>query len=209
MDYFKSIPWCAAILEKTGIVTFTPTCRLQEDANGYCPTQDQFFRKSLRNDDAIPNCVGFYQDPFSKTTSSPPSGSALRLLVNSSTLIFDLRPGINGFNGSAHGGLISALMDEAMGSMIFVNHEVYKDVEARKVTTPPNVMNLHGIAMFTASMNVRFQKPLATPHIVLVTATLNRIEGRKVFIDVTVKNENGVRFATCDGMWISVPKEKL
>jgi acyl-CoA thioesterase FadM len=80
------------------------------------------------------------------------------------------------------------LIDEAMGSLIFINHEVYKQVETRKGTIPPNVLNMHGLAMFTASMNVRFQKPLVTPQVVLATATLKKIDNRKVFLEVTVKN---------------------
>ncbi|KAF2122069.1 HotDog domain-containing protein [Lophiotrema nucula] len=211
MDYFQSIPWCAALLEKPGIVPYTPTCRLEPDANGALPTQDQFFRVNLRSSDLIPHAIGFYQDPFSPAIISPsPTSSGLRLLIHSSTLMLDLRPGTNGYNGSAHGGLISTLIDEAMGSLIYINHHFYTEVEAiHKEKIPSNVLNMHGVAMFTASMNVRFLKPLATPQVVLVTASLKDIEGRKVYLDVEVKDGEGLRFASCEGMWMSVLREKL
>ena len=131
MDYFQSIPWCAVLLEKPGIVPYTPTCRLEPDANGALPTQDQFFRVNLRSSDLIPYAIGFYQDPFSPAIISPsPTLSGLRLLIHSSTLMLDLRPGTNGYNGAAHGGLISTLIDEAMGSLIYINHHFYTEVEA-------------------------------------------------------------------------------
>ncbi|KAF2252376.1 hypothetical protein BU26DRAFT_517015 [Trematosphaeria pertusa] len=211
MDYFQSVPWCAALLETPGIVLYTPTCRLEPDANGALPTKDQFFRVNLRNNDLIPHAIGFYQDPFSPTTISPsPTSSGLRLLIHSSTLMLDLRPGTNGYNGTAHGGLISTLIDEAMGSLIYINHRFYTEVEAiHKEKIPSNVLNMHGVAMFTAGMNVRFLKPLATPQIVLVTASLNDIKGRKVYLDVEVKDGEGVRYSSCEGMWMSVSKENL
>jgi acyl-coenzyme A thioesterase PaaI-like protein len=209
MDYFKTIPWCTALLKEPDVVPYTPTCRLEPDASGHLPTQDQFFRNNLRIADLIPNCVGFYQDPFSNHQSKEQEDNGLRLLIQSSTLLLDLHPGVNGFNGSAHGGLISTLIDEAMGSLIFINDVVYKQVQKQGRPLPSNVLDMYGVAMFTASMNVRFRRPLATPQVVMATATFNRIEGRKVFLDVDVRSGDGVVFATCDGMWMSVPKEKL
>lgn len=211
MDYFQSIPWCATLLEKPGIVPYTPTCRLEPDANGVLPTRDEFFRVHLRSSDLIPHAIGFYQDPFSPATISPsPTSSGLRLLIHSSTLMLDVRSGTNGFNGSAHGGLISTLIDEAMGSLIYINHHFYTEVEAiDKEKIPSDTLNMHGVAMFTAGMNVRFLKPLATPQVVLVTASVKDIKGRKVYLDVEVKNKEGVIFASCEGMWMSVSRENL
>jgi len=174
MDYFQSIPWCTALLEKSGIVPYTPTCRLDPDANGALPTQDQFFRVNISSNDLIPHAIGFYQDPFYPAIFPPsPISSGLRLLIHSSTLMLDLHPGTNGYNGSAHGGLIFTLIDEAMGSLIYINHQFYTEFEEiHKEKIPSNVLNMRGVAMFTASMNVRFLKPVATPQVVLVTASL-------------------------------------
>lgn len=209
MDYFKSIPWCSTFLTRPDIVPYTPTCRLEPDASGHLPTQDQFFRIHLRNTKLIPNCIGFYHDPFSNHRPEEKEENGLRLLIPSSTLLLDLHPGVNGFNGSAHGGLISTLIDEAMGSLIFINDVVYKQVQSRGRPLPSNALNMNGVAMFTASMNVRFRRPLETPQVVMATATVNKIEGRKIFLDVDVRSRDGVVFATCDGMWMSVPKVKL
>jgi acyl-coenzyme A thioesterase PaaI-like protein len=209
MEYFKLIPWCATILESPGVVIFTPPCRLQDDENGNCPTKDQFFRQILQNRDAIPNCIGFYQRTSSDAMVTYPSAErAQQFLINSSTLMLDLRQGLNGFSGSAHGGLIATLMDEAMGSLIFQNHEAYMEMERRKEALSPNILNMHGLTLLTASMNVRYQKRLATPQVVLATATLSRIEGRKVFVDVVVENGRGVTFGQCEGMRVTVSKEK-
>ncbi|KAI1376170.1 HotDog domain-containing protein [Hypoxylon crocopeplum] len=216
--HFKSIPWYATLLERPGVLTFTPTSRLPEDLTGHSPTQDQLFRKTLNNTDTVPHCIGFYQDPFSSNleiqgspSSSSGSSSQLgsKLLVNSASLIFDLCPGVNGFNGTAHGGLISSLVDEAMGSLIFINHQVQTREQAQGRRLPRDVLDLNNSRFFTASMTVRFLKPIPTPQTVVVTASLNRIEGRKMSLDVTVKGKHQVEFARCDGLWMSLPKGKM
>ncbi|KAH8600720.1 HotDog domain-containing protein [Bisporella sp. PMI_857] len=213
--HFKSIPWCSALLEQPGAVIFTPTARLQEDAFGRSPTQDQLFRKTLKNHDTVPHCIGFYQDPAlsdSQLDRRAPlvalSQLEPTLLIKSSSLMFDLRRGVNGYNGSAHGGFIASIMDEAMGSLIFVNHEFQKQNETRG-HYPQDILDLNNIRFFTASMTVRLRKPLPTPQSVIVTASLGRIDGRKMFLEVTVKGERGEEFANCDGLWISLQKEKL
>ncbi|KAI1652286.1 HotDog domain-containing protein [Daldinia loculata] len=216
--HFKSTPWCAALLERPGVITFTPTSRLLEDPTGNSPTQDQLFRKTLNNADTVPHCIGFYHDPVSSnldieenpsTSLIPSSQLGPKLLINSASLIFDLCPGVNGYNGTAHGGFISSLIDEAMGSLIFINHQVQTREEAQGRRLPRGVLDLNNVRFFTASMTVRFLKPLPTPQTVVVTASLNRIEGRKMSLDVTVKDKHQVEFARCDGLWMSLPKEKM
>ncbi|KAH7349163.1 HotDog domain-containing protein [Pyrenochaeta sp. MPI-SDFR-AT-0127] len=209
MDYYKTIPWCNNLLQRPDVIPYTPTCRLEPDASGHLPTLDQFFHKNLRNTELIPNYIRFYQNPFSNHQSEEQEDKSPCLLIPSSTLLLDLHPRVNGFNGSAHGGLISTLIDEAIGSLIFVNDVIYKQVQRQGRSLPSNVLNMYGVAMFTASMNVRFRRPLEMSQVVVATATFNRIEGRKVFLNADVRSGDGLVFATCEGMWMSVPKEKL
>ena len=208
-EYFKAIPWCSRILEDSDVVLFTPPCRLKPDQNGYCPTQDQLVRKTLFNDDGIPHVVAFHSRIGSESQAASAPSAGLRFLINSSTLLLHLRPGLNGYNGGAHGGLIGTLIDEAMGTLIFQNHEVYKAWEEEGKAIPPNVLNMHGLALFTARMTVRYEKPIATPGIVLVTASLDKIEGRKVQLKVVVRDEKDAVLARGDGLWISVPQTSV
>ncbi|KAI0130688.1 HotDog domain-containing protein [Daldinia grandis] len=213
--HFKSTPWCTALLERPGVITFIPTSRFPEDPTGYSPTQDQLFRKTFNNADTVPHCIGFYQDPNSdiepspSTQLGPSSQLGPRLLINSASLIFDLRPGVNGYNGTAHGGFIGSLIDEAMGSLILINHQVQTHDKAQGRRLPRGVVDLNNARFFTASMNVRFLKPLPTPGTVVVTASLSKIEGRKMSLDVTIKDKSQVEFARCDGLWISLPEGKI
>lgn len=207
MEHFKTIPWCADIISAQELIEFTPTCR-QPHSDAAVASRDQLFRKTLNNDDAIPNCIGLYQDPSSpSTTSSAQDG--LTLYIKSATLLFDLKPGVRGYSGSTHGGLIASLIDEAMGSLISINHLTQATLQAKGRRLPPGTLDLGNTRVLTAGMNVRFQKQVPAPGAVAVTANVARIEGRKMSFDVRVHGEGGVEYASCDGLWLSLPLEKM
>ncbi|KAF2786253.1 hypothetical protein K505DRAFT_260264 [Melanomma pulvis-pyrius CBS 109.77] len=206
MDYFTSIPWCATVLNDPSIILFTPPCRLQVDEHGNCPTQDQLVRRTFHNSDGIPHIVAFHPKHCARSVHAPSSTKGLRFLVDSITLMLDLRSGLNGYNGGAHGGLIATIIDEAMGTLIFQNHEVYKEMEERKEAVPGHVLNMHGLALFTATMNVRYEKPVGTPQVVLAIASLDRIEGRKVYLRVVIQDGRAKPLARGEGIWLSVPR---
>lgn len=222
MSSFESVPWCAALLNQPGIVTFTPTARLPAGPDGRFPSQDQLFKTSLRTSDAVPEYLGFYRSPFSDAAdstrppsrSSPPTGAGAkgeqkknqRFLINTLSLLIDLRPGVNGFNGTVHGGFIASLIDEAMGCLLFANAEALRGRDA----IPSDVVDLANAgAIFTASMNVQFVRPIATPQVVLATATFDRTEGRKLWLSFDVRNGDGKVLARGEGLWMSVRKERL
>ena len=213
--FFKAIPWCAAFFERPDLVLFTPSSRL-EGPDGSPASKDKLMRKSLHASDSVPHCIGFYQDDTKATASTADNGSSSdapsspRLLTNSVCLIYDLQPGVSGYHGSVHGGFFSVLADEAMGSLIYQNFFLQKQKqEDPKWRLPPGTLDLMNVQYFTASMNTRLQKPLPTPSVIAVTASLSKVQGRKMFVSVAIENEKGVRFATCEGLWISLPAEKI
>lgn len=204
---FRSIPWCAALLKRPDTVVFTPSARV-ENADDGLASKDQLFRRTLNTSDAAPHCIGFYRDPSQEITPPPISP---RLLINSSSLLFDIGPGVNGFHGSAHGGFMAVMMDDAMGSLIYHNHvlQMRKQQEDPEWRMPPETIDLAKIHYITAGMDLRYRKPLPTPSVVICTASLRKVEGRKMFMDVTIKDERGTVFTTGNGLWISMPSGKI
>ncbi|CAG9948677.1 unnamed protein product [Clonostachys rosea f. rosea IK726] len=207
---FRSIEWCAVLLNRPGTTIFTPSCRLV-DALGLPASQDQILRTTLNNSDAVPHCLGFYQDPASSSTpGSPASPTQPRLLINSSSALFDLQPGVNGYHGSTHGGFMAVLIDDSMGGLIYHNFVLQMQKQQEPGwNPPPGTLDLSKIQYFTAGMNIRLEKPLKTPAVVVVTSTLNRVEGRKLYLDVVVEDGNGTKYATCEGLWMSLPNQKI
>lgn len=209
MFIFSSIPWCAALLGEPGVVTFTPMSRLPNT-----PSKDQLFKTTLKTENAVPEFIGFYKSPFTDADNLtlshiPSTGRGPQFLINSVSLLFDLRPGVNGFNGTAHGGFIASLFDEAMGCLLFVNGALQQEMRARGVALPDTILDQNLGPVVTASMNVKFLRPLVTPQVVMVSVTLDRCEGRKFYLSYTIKDGNGKECARGEGMWISLRKEKL
>ena len=60
--------------------------------------------------------------------------------------------------------------------------------------------------MFTAYLNVTYLKPVSTPQIILVTASLREIKGRKHYIDGDVKNADGTVLAKAESLFLGLKK---
>ncbi|KAI1173980.1 HotDog domain-containing protein [Nemania sp. FL0916] len=215
MSYFASIPWCATMLQQPGIVTFTPMARLPAGSDGRFPSQDQLFKTSLKTADTVPEYLGFYQSPFSDANhlsvlAVRPPRSGPQFLINTMSLLVDLRPGVNGFNGTAHGGLIASIMDEVMGCLVFKNSVVQREMQAKGMVIPGDVLDMTKAGpAFTASMNVKFIKPIPTPQVVIATATLSKIDSKKIYLSHDIKDEKGKMLAAGEGTWVILPKERL
>lgn len=183
--------------------------------DGRFPSQDQLFKTSLNTADTIPGYLGFYQSPFSHPTRftlppAPLTGAGPHFLISTVSLLIDLRPGVNGFNGTVHGGLIASLLDEAMGSLLVINAAVLRDMLANSATIPENVLNLTEVGpTMTATMNVRFMKPILAPQVVIVTATLTKAEGRKLVLSCDIKDGKSIEFVRGEGLWVISRKERL
>ncbi|RYC63506.1 hypothetical protein CHU98_g2724 [Xylaria longipes] len=216
MHSFDSVPWCATLLLSPGVVTFTPSSHLPADLNGHFPSQDQLFMTTLNTANAVPRCIGFYQSPFSDAQEakllelvSRRMGSGQQLLISTASYFFELGPGVNGFNGTAHGGLIACLFDQAMGDLLFINGDIHRRAVAKGAPLPPGYLNPLENPMFTASLEMKLLKPLFTPQIVMVTVSLDKVVGRKMYLDCFMQNGQGTKFAAGRGIWLSASKGKL
>ncbi|KAF4966321.1 hypothetical protein FSARC_5993 [Fusarium sarcochroum] len=206
--YFQANPWCAALLGSSDIQTFTPPSYSPPDPAGISISRDQLFRHILSRQDAIPACIGFYHRPSESVSQDDTQSSTPRLLLDSASLLFDLQPGVNGFQGTVHGGFFAVLMDEAMGSLIYHSY-LLQAQERAKGELPTHVMDLEKVNFVTAGIDMKLRKPLPTPKVVLVKATVSKLSGRKLVIHTTIEGEEGIRYAECHGTWIAIPRVRL
>jgi acyl-coenzyme A thioesterase PaaI-like protein len=202
--FFNEIPWCNKLLSHRSTTIFTPSHRQQPDINGSVRSKDQLLRNSLSNPATVPHCIGFYQNPnlqdVSEKSPQIPSDQQ-RFLINQVTLLFDLQHGVNGFHGITHGGFMSVLLDEAMGNLLFMHNSVDSSLRSLGQSISLDIFSMTGLTAVTAALNVQYREPLSTPQVVAVTATLSRIEGRKLFVDGKIENQDGVVFATGQSEW--------
>ncbi|KAI1488279.1 Thioesterase/thiol ester dehydrase-isomerase [Biscogniauxia mediterranea] len=212
VDYF--ISQGVGILQAPSTLAFLPPSRQGSDQQpssssagssegASAVSRDRLFRHLLDTESAIPHYIGFCADPF---RDPPVNGFPdLPFIAKSITLVLELREALHGFHGTVHGGLTCVLMDEAMGTLLFQNDVLGREAQARGLVSA----NGGFPTAATAGMTVRYRRPLPTPQIVLVTATLERVEGRKMHMRVVVEDREGREYASCTGTFVALAGTKL
>ncbi|KAI0389287.1 Thioesterase/thiol ester dehydrase-isomerase [Xylariaceae sp. FL0594] len=172
-----------SILAAPSTLAFSPGCYLETERKDVFSSGDTLWRDLLNSPKGVPRMLG----------SSPIS----HLLRRSITLVLETGVGVRGFNGSLHGGIMCAIMDEAMGSLIFQNYLLNREAKANGLI--PADSQDFGLAA-TSHMNVKYRRMVPTPSIIFATASLERLEGRKMHMRVVITDrEESKEYASCDG----------
>ncbi|PNH39468.1 hypothetical protein VD0004_g7430 [Verticillium dahliae] len=199
---FHKIPWCNALLTAPNTTVYVPPSRdpLEE---GKPNRHDRFFGKTLDHAERIPACLAFYATP-AKAAPAPAAttadGSARGPAIPQVSVLFALGPGMAGYPAVLHGGVTALLFDELLGMLGERNRDLGR-----------------GDAIFTmkpatATMNVRYLRPIATPSVVLGVGTIASITGRKMLLRGEIRDAEGNVVATCESLWVAMAgreKEKL
>jgi acyl-coenzyme A thioesterase PaaI-like protein len=96
-------------------------------------------------------------------------------------------PGAEGPPGFCHGGSQAALLDEAMGAVVWVA----------------------GHTVLAAKIEINFRRSIPLETAVTVTAGIQRIEGKKFFVEGALIGDDGIRYADGTGLFIRVDISEL
>ena len=86
-----------------------------------------------------------------------------------------------------HGGAIASVIDEAMGGVAFLNH----------------------LPAVTVSLTLNYRRPLSVETNMYITTTIEKTEGKKVYIMGKMFDGDGVLFADSKGIFVKVPNERI
>ena len=182
-DFFLSTPWCAELLNDPDFVPRPTPSRKHKST-----TEDALFAQTLKTGDTISAVTSFYRKP----TPGDTHVKEVRMLVS-------MEYGVNGWEHMAHGGIIGAILDEAMGSLASINSQLQKRFQNGDDGQPLS-------DMVTAYLKVTYLKPVVTPQIVLVTANLREIRGTKHYIDGEMKDPDKNVLAKAESLWLGLRK---
>ncbi|PKS08077.1 hypothetical protein jhhlp_006689 [Lomentospora prolificans] len=177
LEHFRSNPWCSSYLESPNLVIETPAGRNEKPGHG-----DALFARTLNTPDTIAAYLTFHKEPQRR-------GS----LVPQIYAFLTLRPGLNGWPGICHGGIVVTIIDEVTGQLI--------DVNQRNGAIPHPML-------VTAYLNTEFIRPVAVPSTILVKARITNLEGRKCHVETTIESQQGRVLAVGKGLFVAM-KEKL
>lgn len=169
--FFKSIDWCNQLICNLDYKITSTLARQQKDN-----TEDELWAVTLKTPSTFSHCISLTQQPITDPYHVP----QIRMLIN-------LGAGLNGHSNVCHGGIISTILDDAMGFLLVLNRDLKGGV-------------LKGRNTSTAYMNVKFLKPVDTPQIILAEARLESFEGRKYFCISAIKNAAGMVLAEADAL---------
>lgn len=176
LAHFNSIPWCSALLANPAY-KITPTFSRQPKPS----TEDSLIAISLSSPSTISNCLSLYVPPAPAET-----------FISEIVTLLTLGDGMNGGVNMLHGGIVSTLMDDAMGTLLTVN----KDQGGLPLTQ----------STVTASLSVKYLKGIRTPGTVVVVVRCVKREGRKFWLNAEVKDGEGAVLAKGEALWIKLGK---
>lgn len=175
-ELFESIPWCKNILDDPAFAVEECPSRIPKPET----REDALLAQTLKSSDTIEGWVSLYRR----------HGANLKDEVRT---LLSLRPGLNGYPGVCHGGIVATMLDEVMSILVS---------QCRLSQGLPG----HNV---TADLHITYVKPVPTPAVILCKAKVKDIKGRKYYVDAEIVNENGVVWAKADGLFVSIQKEKL
>ncbi|KAH1513888.1 hypothetical protein KXW39_000821 [Aspergillus fumigatus] len=141
---------------------------------------NRLFTETLWTDVTIRAHASFYKPP----TAAPPTetGGEVRLLVS-------LGAGLDGHPGYCHGGMLALIFDDTIHELV--------EMELKE-------------AAVTATLNVSYRRPVATPAVVLCRVWSDKEPvGRKWVVRATIEDGFGGVFAECESLVVKRRKEGL
>ncbi|GIJ99777.1 hypothetical protein Aspvir_003780 [Aspergillus viridinutans] len=194
LAFFNTIPKCAEILAQ-------PDLRVIHPRN-----PDTFFHSTLRTNHGIFRSVFIYQPAHAHTTTStsPYSNdtdtdtSAIAAAANANAepqereqgyLLLHLGRGLSGQPDIAHGGFLATVLDQVTGTLI----------RASGLD--------RGRGAVTIYLNVKYQRPVRVPGVVVARAEVGRVEGRKIYVEGEIfvaddQGEGDAGCVACEGMFL-------
>ncbi|MEO8457224.1 MAG: PaaI family thioesterase [Chloroflexota bacterium] len=117
-----------------------------------------------------------------------PEGLHIHFEIEGKQAIGRFTPRANhvGFPGVAHGGVVAAALDEAMGWAMYAA----------------------GAWAVTAHMEVRYRRPLKLADEVIVTAEVTRDRGKRLEAEARLETQAGDIIAECTGLFLRMPESE-
>lgn len=178
VNHFRSIPWCAKHLEAPDLVATPVFSRVPGPR-----FHDALLSQTLRTQDTIVAFACFYPRPRSEREVLP----ALKAFVTLGNLV-------SGYPGVSHGGVTMTLLDEALSLLAPGSRwRAYRE-------------GVPGVV--TAYLNAKFVREVRLPGTYMISVWLRKAEGRKMFVEGVMEDENGQEVARADALFLQM-RQKL
>lgn len=179
VEFFSSQPFASTYLNSP---IFEPVPFITRyDTKG---TSNNFFSKVINTADTIPHLLAVARVADSSRdqpiASTKPADPDFIVFVH-------LGPELSGFQDTAHGGVLAALLDEALGLC----------AESSKLISNSQVR------MYTARLEISYRSPVLAPSVAMIKTWIKKKEGRKWFLEAQLLGQDGMVKVEAKALYIS------
>jgi acyl-coenzyme A thioesterase PaaI-like protein len=195
LNHFSAIPWTAAYLQDPAYIAIPTFSRTLKETG-----EDAFFSLTVNTPTTIPQAlclrlrdfvtpVAPLASPYNRTTTTSSNPYDAPVPAKPDVILFMTlgSPGLDGHPATIHGGMATAILDEAIGLCVMLHQTHISDPRS---------------AMFTARLDTVYRKPVQTPGVIAVKTWLTRREGRKWWARGQIVSKEGVVLTESEGLWL-------
>ncbi|KAF7596063.1 hypothetical protein BBP40_003325 [Aspergillus hancockii] len=188
IDYFSSLPFASPYLNNP---LFEPVPFVTRYPTG--GTSNTFFSKVINTIDTIPRVLAMVRVPDSKRTRTVYQDNAAdarrsTTLDHPDFVVFvQLGPDLCGFQDTVHGGVLAALLDEALGLC----------AEASELASNSQTR------LYTAGLEISFRSPVPAPSVAMVKTWIRTRQGRKWFLEAQLLDQDGTVKVEANTLYVS------
>ena len=215
-QYYRSIPWCKALLDD-GARYWTTITHQQQASLSSRPgsPSNKIFWETFNSNETMRHFLcqttqaykaeqeharGASYSSHSRPSEAANSGNDTIAAPTTATdtavrFFVSLADGLDGWRGTCHGGVTATLLDEAMSTVIAVHRS------SQRQKAPGQEQEV------TAELTVRYLKPVLTGSVVVVRAWIESQVGRKFFAEADVRDHDGVILSTGRAVFVLVKRE--
>ena len=179
-EHFRSMPLAHATLDDPAFEIHPMSRAITHNGRGHT-----LMARTWNSPDTITHLLSFFRPSSSldDPTGSPQRRAEVRRF-------YSFGDGLNAHPDLLHGGVIGCVLDSTMGNVVG-----FAMPKAR--------------SMLTAQLNIRYERPVRTPGVVMARAWIKSVEqeGTKVWVEGVVEGE-GITHARAEGMWIRAKRKE-
>lgn len=176
LDHFSSLPISKSTIEDPDFQIYASSRKVTDKGKGHTLTGRTFNTATT-----IRELISLARP--SKSASPLPQPEAERAEVRR---FYTFGSDLNAHPDLLHGGVIAMILDSTLGNAIGVQF-------------PQGALR-----MYTVQLNVSYKKAVPTPGTMLARSWVTKVadDGRKIWAAGRLEGENGLVFATAEGMWL-------
>lgn len=198
--FFRETPWTRKLVDNPLFRAVPCPTRLITPGTSH----NSFIAKTINSPSSINHWLMLVRKQFNAPkeasrgglglSSSAPNTATYPIEAAEFVFLLEVRQDLDGFAGKVQGGVLCAILDEALSLCV----EYHRQSTSRSRSP-----------LYTAQLNTTFKRGVDSPGLLVVKSWLVAKEGRKWLVKGQICDEHDHVLTQAEGLWIEANQEKL